>query len=83
MLNGNEFNLNNMAQRYKEEMMRLYKKSTAPQTSQQSRNASGQSGMTAQANMANQNMQLRALSQDSRICSHHRGICSRGRCLII
>ncbi len=56
MLNGNEFNLNNMAQRYKEEMMRLYKKSTAPQTSQQSRNASGQSGMTAQANMANQNM---------------------------
>lgn len=56
MLNGNEFNLNNMAQRYKEEMMRLYKKSTSPQTSQQSRNASGQSGMTAQANMANQNM---------------------------
>ena len=56
MLNGNEFNLNNMAQRYKEEMMRLYKKSTAPQTSQQSRNASGQSGMTAQANMASQNM---------------------------
>lgn len=56
-MNGNEFNLNNMAQRYKEEMMRLYKKSTSPQTSQQSRNASGQSGMTAQANMANQNMQ--------------------------
>lgn len=56
MLNGNEFNLNNMAQRYKEEMMRLYKKSTAPQTSQQSRNASGQSGMTAQANMTSQNM---------------------------
>lgn len=55
-MNGNEFNLNNMAQRYKEEMMRLYKKSTSPQTSQQSRNASGQSGMTAQTNMTNRNM---------------------------
>jgi len=55
-LNGNEFNLNNMAQRYKEEMMRLYKKSTAPQASQQSRNTSAQSGMTAQTNMTGQNM---------------------------
>ncbi|MBP0957318.1 MAG: hypothetical protein J5997_08120 [Oscillospiraceae bacterium] len=32
-MNGNDFNLNNMAQRYKDEMMRLYRKSSsAPQT---------------------------------------------------
>ena len=28
-MNGNEFNLNNMAQRYKDEMMRLYRKSSS------------------------------------------------------
>ena len=52
-MNGNEFNLNNMAQRYKEEMMRLYKKSSAaPQTSPQNRNVpSGHSAVTAQTNM--------------------------------
>ncbi|MGN0636964.1 MAG: hypothetical protein ACI4J0_01220 [Huintestinicola sp.] len=42
-MNGNEFNLNNMAQRYKDEMMRLYRKSgSAPQTDNAPRQQSGQ-----------------------------------------
>lgn len=71
-MNGNEFNLNNMAQRYKEEMMRLYKKSTSPQTSQQSRNASGQSGMTAQSSQSGQqNMQASQSNMQQGQMSQH------------
>lgn len=59
-MNGNEFNLNNMAQRYKEEMMRLYKKSSAaPQNA-----VSGQGGMTAQSNMTNQSIPTPRTSQN-------------------
>lgn len=57
-MNGNEFNLNNMAQRYKDEMMRLYRQSssvsqTGNTPGQQSANPAQQSAPQVQAQPQN------------------------------
>ena len=66
-MNGNEFNLNNMAQRYKDEMMRLYRKSgSAPQTG----NAPvQQSSQSAQQNVSQAQPQTRSTAVNPQMSS--------------